>query len=75
MMALVPRLRRVRERQALTMRELAAQAGVALGTVYRLEHGKPAELPTVRKLAAALGVRPHELMAPEPDEGQHAAAA
>lgn len=69
---MVPRLRQLREREALTMRELAQAAGVALGTVYRLEHGKPAELPTVRKLAAALGVRPHELME---EPGEEAAAA
>ena len=62
----LPRLRHWRERRALTIRELADRAGVAFATVWRLEHQKTVpEMRTIRKLAAALGVEPHELMAPE----------
>lgn len=56
-----PRLRYWREYQAMTLRELAAKAGVAYRTVWRLENGFPAEPPTVRKLAEALGIHPAEL--------------
>ncbi len=73
-MVQVPRLRYWRERRALTMRELATAAGIAYTTVFRLEHGKDAELPTVRKLAEALKVEPHELMEQAPDQGQQEAA-
>ena len=71
-MVLLPRLRYWRERRALNMKELADKAGVAVGTVFRLEHGKEAETRTVRKLAQALAVEPHELM--EQDQGQQEAA-
>jgi transcriptional regulator with XRE-family HTH domain len=64
----IPRLTRlklVRDRQALTQRELAERAGVAETTSVRLErYGLDARASTVRKLARALTVRPDELMAP-----------
>ncbi len=53
-----PRLRYWRDYRALTLRELAAQAGVAYRTVWRAENGYPTEARTVRKLAEALGVEP-----------------
>lgn len=59
-------LRRVREREAWTQGELAERAGVSRGTVARAEAGFPTEVTTARKLAAALGVRPSDLMAAEP---------
>ena len=73
-MAQLPRLRYWRTRRALTVRELAALAKVAYATISRVENGQKAELRTARKLAAALKVEPHELMAPEQDQGQHKAA-
>jgi transcriptional regulator with XRE-family HTH domain len=55
-------LRQVRIARLLTQKELAAAAGVSFTTVSRLERGDvPAELRTVRKLAAALGVEPAAL--------------
>ena len=58
----LPRLRAVRIARLLTQRELAAASGVSFTTVNRLERGDvPAELRTVRKLAAALGVEPAAL--------------
>jgi transcriptional regulator with XRE-family HTH domain len=58
----LPRLRKVRIARLLTQMELAAAAGVSFTTINRLERGDlPAELRTVRKLAAALGVEPAAL--------------
>ena len=56
------RLKALRIEQAFTQKELADEAGVNAATVSRLE-GNETEphMPTVRKLAAALGVHPREL--------------
>ncbi len=57
------RLRSVRQRRGLTQRELAARAKTGQQTVCRLETLRRGAYPkTVRKLAAALGVTPAELM-------------
>ena len=59
----VPRLREARERAFLTQAELAEKSGVAETTINRLENGHHgARISTVRKLAAALGVAPAELV-------------
>lgn len=71
-MVYVPRLRWARERKLLTIRALAAASGVSPNTIFRIEHGKPAELRTIRKLAGALEVEPAELME---EPGEEAAAA
>ena len=55
-------LRELRTRQVLTIRDLAAKAGVATGTIVRIEAGEPApRFVTMRKIAAALGVEPGEI--------------
>ncbi len=55
-------LRELRTRQVLTIRDLAAKAGVAPGTIVRIEAGEPApRFVTMRKIAAALGVEPGEI--------------
>lgn len=60
----VSRLRDLRLRAFLTQRELAAKAGMSHATIVRLELGQhQAAISTVRKLAAALGVEPSELLA------------
>ena len=57
------KLRELRRRRVLTMQELAEKAGVGRNTIWRLEHGVMGAQPrTVRKLAAALGVQPEELV-------------
>jgi transcriptional regulator with XRE-family HTH domain len=62
-MPALPRLRELRLREALSQRDLAELAGVAHTTVVRLEAGdRNANPSTVRKLAAALKVKPRELM-------------
>jgi DNA-binding XRE family transcriptional regulator len=58
----IPQLRRVRLDQALTQRDLAAQAGVTQTTIVKAEQGAPVRLSTQRKLARALGVHPRELV-------------
>ena len=58
-----PRLRWIRQRRLMTVRELGRRAGISAPHVVRLEHGahrpKPA---TVKKLAAALNVDPAWLL-------------
>ncbi len=59
----LPSLRAVRQSRGLTQRELGVLAGVSRGTVQRLETGaRGAYAVTLRKLAAALGVTPSELV-------------
>ena len=59
-------LRRLREGQPLTVRELAERSGVSYNTITMLENRhRTANPSTVRKLAAALGVEPGELMGRE----------
>jgi DNA-binding XRE family transcriptional regulator len=56
-------LREFRRSRGLTQRELAKLAEIAPGTVFRLENGLRGAYPvTVRKLAAALGILPSDLM-------------
>ena len=59
----LPRLRDVRERFAVTQQELASKSGVAKSTIIDIELGRTqARIPTVRKLAEALGVEPAALI-------------
>jgi transcriptional regulator with XRE-family HTH domain len=71
------RLRQVRERLFVTQAELAARTGIAEATLSRIENGlQRPRISTVRKIAAALGVRPEELVdweAGEDAEGKAAA--
>ena len=62
----VQKLKMLREGQVLSQRELARMAGLAYGTVWRVENGFPeARTSTIRKLAGALGVEPRELVKKE----------
>lgn len=54
-------LKRARLEACLTQAELARQAGVRRETVHRLEAGLTARLSSVRKVCAALGIRPTEV--------------
>lgn len=57
------RLKELRVEQALTLRDLGERSEVAYDTINKLELGRrPAHASTIRKLAAALGVEPRELM-------------
>lgn len=61
----VPHLRRLRERRALTQRELADASSLSVGVICKLEimPAKRADMRTIRQLAAALGVSPDQLQA------------
>ncbi len=60
------KLKRLREEKVLSQRELARMAGLAQGTVWRLEKGfKEARPLTIRKIASVLGVEPRELVEKE----------
>ncbi|MDP9363162.1 MAG: helix-turn-helix domain-containing protein [Chloroflexota bacterium] len=55
-------LRRLRREQLLTIRGLAARAGISDRTVKLAEAGRrEPSLRTIRKVAAALGVAPDEV--------------
>ena len=59
----VGKLKELRDRRVLTLHELGERSGVAYNTIWRLENGKTGAQPrTLRKLAAALGVEPEELV-------------
>jgi transcriptional regulator with XRE-family HTH domain len=74
-MVKLSRLRSLRERRALTQRELAELAGVSRATLISLEAGRDNPYPTtVRKLAKALGVAPDALMEPDEDQRPNKAA-
>lgn len=63
----LPNLRRIRIARLMTQESLATAAGVSRNTIARIENdAKPAELSTVRDLAAALGVEPGVLMEAQP---------
>ena len=58
------KLRALRAHHVMTLDELSKESGVTLNTIWRLESGynKSARPSTIRKLAAALGVEPSELV-------------
>lgn len=56
-------LRQLRVERALTLRALGERSNVAYDTINQLELGRrPAHASTIRKLADALDVEPHEIM-------------
>ena len=57
------KLRELRRRRMLSLRELGERSGVAFDNINKLENEQRRAQPrTIRKLAEALGVEPHELM-------------
>ena len=59
----VQKLKKLREDKVLSQRELAREADLAYGTVWRIENGYSEVHPsTIRKLAVVLGVEPKELV-------------
>ena len=54
------KVRHLRERQSLSLRELSDLSGVNYNAIWRIEVGRTGAQPrTVRRLAEALGVEPH----------------
>lgn len=60
-MLVLTNLKRLRERAALSQRDLAKRAKVTAATVIRAEKGLPMRYLTTRRLAEALGVEPSAL--------------
>jgi transcriptional regulator with XRE-family HTH domain len=59
----VERLKELRRKRVLSLRELEEKSGVSYNTIWRTEDGRQGAHPrTVRKLAEALGVEPFELL-------------
>ncbi len=59
----VERLKELRRKRVLSLRELEEKSGVSYNTIWRLEDGRQGAHPrTLRKLAAALDVEPSELI-------------
>ena len=58
------KLRRLRQHQGLSIRELSQKSGISPGAIWKIEAGqrKWAQGRTLRKLAAALEVDPSELL-------------
>jgi transcriptional regulator with XRE-family HTH domain len=57
------RLRDIRKRALLTQQELANKSGVGVTTIIRIENNQvEPQGRTIRKLAEALDVEPHELV-------------
>ncbi len=57
------KLRELRRHRMLSLRELGERSGVAFDNINKLENEhRRAQPRTLRKLAEALGVEPHELM-------------
>jgi transcriptional regulator with XRE-family HTH domain len=62
----LPNLRRSRELEGLSQRDLAARAGIGRDTIARLELGRGRPFPsTVTRLARALRCRPRDLLLPD----------
>lgn len=58
------KLRKLRDARILSLRELEEISGVSYNTIWFIEAGrrKRAHPRTIRKLALALGVDPHDLL-------------
>ena len=62
------KLREIRKRALLTQQQLADKSGVGVTTIIRVERNQvEPQARTIRKLAKALGVKPHELLQGEAD--------
>jgi transcriptional regulator with XRE-family HTH domain len=66
----VPYLRAWRAARVLTQDELAAKAGVSVGTISAGEHGRPIQIPNIARLAKALGVDRVALVRTPPEATQ-----
>lgn len=62
------KLRETRKRTLLTQQQLADKSGVGITTIVRIERNQvEPQVRTIRKLAQALDVEPHELLKGEDD--------
>ena len=64
------KLREMRQRRVLSMRELEEASGVSYNTIWRLETDKTEAHPrTIRRIAKALNVDPTELVEVDVENG------
>ena len=57
------KLRRERERRLMTLQDVSEISGVAIATLSRIENGlQQPRIPTVRRLAKALGANPEDFI-------------
>ena len=68
------RLRRLRQRQSLSIRELAARAGISKTSLVGLEKGNRARPTTVLAVCNALGIHIQRVLSPTDDDLQVAVA-
>jgi transcriptional regulator with XRE-family HTH domain len=68
-------LKEWRRRRFLTQGELAERSGVGVATIARIEAGRGARPPTLRKLAATLHLEPGQLVLDDEEPGRGKAAA
>ena len=62
------KLRETRKRALLTQQQLADKSDVGITTIIRIERNQvEPQARTIRKLAEALGVEPHELLKGDDD--------
>ena len=64
------RMQRIRQRQNLSVRELADKADVNKNTILRLEKGLTPSYATLNRVCEALGIHIAQLTQPEPDEDE-----
>ena len=64
------RVRRVRQRQGLSIRDLAERANVSKNSIVRLEQGGTPHPITVVKLCSAMGIHVASIAKPTAEEGQ-----
>jgi transcriptional regulator with XRE-family HTH domain len=58
----VEKVWKLRVNQGFTQRQLARKAGISNATLSKIEHGRSARPPTLKKLADVLGVKPVDLL-------------
>ena len=58
----VEKLWKLRVNRGLTQRQLAREAGISNSTLSKIEHGRGAMPPTLKKLADVLSVEPVDLL-------------
>ncbi len=63
--AIGQRVRRIRNRSNLTIRDLAEKAQVSKNTLLSLEQGNPTHISTIKVICKALKMKPEELTGPE----------
>jgi transcriptional regulator with XRE-family HTH domain len=62
MLIMLSKVKEYREKQFLTLMELRDASGVAIGSIWNAEQGRPVSTTTAKKLAKGLGIKPEQLV-------------